>query len=100
MNTPSLEIGNWQTPLATIALRMNRRRFITLRPQRSKAHAKVLGQEIRLLPRREVGAHVVLAVVDHLGIGTLCPGARGGIDLLGEDSHDHGNCDALDIEES
>src|SRR5438132_7781632 len=45
------------------------------------------GEELGLLPRREVAALVELVVMDELGIGALRPAPRGRIDLVWKDAH-------------
>src|SRR5690349_14609162 len=65
-----------------------------------EALAKIFGQELWLLPCREVSAFVVVAVEDHLGIRALRPAARRRINLVGKDGDDNGNRYASCIEEA
>src|SRR5262249_34915655 len=50
------------------------------------------------LPRREMAALRHLVVVDELGEGLLGPTPRGGIELIREDAHGHGNGDTFRVE--
>ena len=59
--------------------------------QRPERRAQLLGEELRLLPRREVTALVDLVEVDELGIGALGPAPRRLVDLAGK--HRHGDRD-------
>src|SRR5215207_3968427 len=62
--------------------------------------AELLGEELRLLPGREVVALVDLVEVDEVGIGLLGPGPRGLVELVGEDAHRRRDGDPLDVEEA
>src|SRR5215216_5466560 len=58
------------------------------------------GEQLRLLPGREVVALVDLVVVDEVGVGLLGPAPRGLVELVGEDAHRRRDGDALDVEEA
>src|SRR5262245_18627449 len=68
--------------------------------QRSKRSAHLGTEELRLLPRREVGALVELVVVDEVRIGLLRPTARSRVDLVREDAHSYRDLDAPGVEEA
>ena len=50
---------------------------------------------MRLLKGREVAALVELVVMDELGIRTLCPTPRGGVDLIWKDADGNRDGDVL-----
>src|SRR3954469_24010718 len=52
--------------------------------ERAERCADLLGEELRLLPRREVAALVYLVEVGEVGVRLLDPAARGREDLVGE----------------
>jgi len=54
-----------------------------------EAIAHLCDEELGLFPRREVTPLVELVVVNEFGICPLGPASRGGIDLVGEDTHGH-----------
>src|SRR5258706_1859662 len=62
--------------------------------QRSEGSSDLLTKKFRLFPGREVTALRESVVVDQFGIGFLCPGLRGCIDLIGK--HAHGTVDPLE----
>ena len=55
--------------------------------ERSERRPELLGEELRLFPRREVAAFVDLVVMDELVIGPLGPTPRGLILLARKDAH-------------
>src|SRR5436305_14831801 len=55
--------------------------------QRPERCSDVFGEQLRLLPGREVSAPVVPVVVDEVGVGPLGPAPRGPIELVGEGAH-------------
>src|SRR5258707_11288925 len=59
--------------------------------QRSEGSKDLFTKKFRLFPGREVPALWESVVVDQFGIGFLCPGLRGCIDLIGK--HTHGSRD-------
>src|SRR5215217_9596809 len=64
--------------------------------KRSERLADVFGEQLGLLPGREVPAPVVLVVGDEVGIRLLGPAARDPVDLVGEGAQADGDLDALD----
>ena len=64
------------------------------------AAAQFGGEELRLLPGREVAAFVELVVVDQLRIRLLRPAPRRRIDLVGKGAHGDRDLDAPDVEEA
>ena len=58
------------------------------------------GEQLRLLPGREVVALVDLVEVDEVGVGLLGPTPRRLVELSREDAHGSRNLDALDVEEA
>src|SRR5215218_2575983 len=66
------------------------------RPERSP---EVSDDQLRLLPRREMAALVVLVVVDQLRVRLLGPTARALIELVGERADRDGDGDLLRVEE-
>src|SRR4051812_24300388 len=56
-----------------------------LGPQRTEPVAELRREYRRLLPRREVPAFLEPVVMNHLRVRLLCPAARSGVDLVGED---------------
>src|SRR5918998_6016980 len=65
--------------------------------QRSEPRSELLGEQLWLLPRREVTTPVDLVEVDEVGVGLLCPTPRGLICLAGKDARGHRNGDALGV---
>jgi hypothetical protein len=59
--------------------------------ERSEGRAELFGEELRLLPGREVSAPVDLVEVDEVAIGAPGPRLRGAIALPGEDGDGHGS---------
>src|ERR1700730_15654491 len=55
--------------------------------QRSEGSSDLLTKKFRFFPGREVTALWESVVVDQFGIGFLCPGLRGCIDLIGKNAH-------------
>src|SRR4051812_37259232 len=68
-------------------------------PQRAERLSQLGGEQLGLLPRREVAAFVEPVVVDQLGVGPLRPASRRRVDLVGKDAHSDRDRDALRIEE-
>ena len=68
--------------------------------ERSERRPELCGEELRLLPGREVAALVELVVVDELGIRPLRPTPRGLILLARKDAHGHRDGDALGVEKA
>src|SRR3954454_9320964 len=68
--------------------------------QRSGRRADVFGEQLRLLPGREVPAPVVLVVVDEVGVRLLGPAPRNPVELVGEGAHADRDRDALGGEEA
>src|SRR5262245_18314356 len=67
--------------------------------QGAEGFAELGGEQLRLLPGREVPALGEPVVVNQVGVGFLGPAARGGVDLVGEDAHGGGERDPLGGEE-
>src|SRR5437763_6389828 len=67
--------------------------------ERPEGVAQLAGEQLRLLPGREVAAPIDLVVVDELRIRPLRPAARRGIQLVREDRDADWDLDALDVEE-
>ena len=74
--------------------------LLQLLAQRPERGAELAGEQLRLLPRREVAPFVDLVVIEELGIGPLGPAPRSLILLAGEDGHRHRNRDALGVEKA
>ena len=68
-------------------------------PQRLEPCAEIAHQELRLFPRREVPAFVVLLVVEELGIRPFRPTPRSFVDLFREDANGGRNGDVEVVEE-
>src|ERR687894_1786916 len=68
--------------------------------QRSEPRSELLGEQLWLLPRREVTTPVDLVEVDEVGVGLLGPAPRGLICLAGKDARGHRNGDALGVPEA
>src|SRR3954470_4512241 len=68
--------------------------------QRPEGGAKLFGEQLRLLPGREVAAAIEPVVVDEVvRIGALGPAARSLVELVGEDADGERDRDVLGIEE-
>src|SRR5215218_8719890 len=94
--------GVWSTRIRGVVLGshedlLSQRGQLAKRPE---CGSDLLGEQLRLLPRREVTTLVDLVEVDELGIGLLGPAARGLILLAGKDAHGHRNRDALGVEKA
>src|SRR4051794_16239120 len=57
------------------------------------------GEDLRQFPRREVAAPVKLVVVDKFGIGSLCPTARGLVELVRKGADANWNLETFGSEE-
>jgi hypothetical protein len=68
--------------------------------KRPEARADLFGEQLRLLPGREVPTLVELVVMDEVGIGLLCPTPRHLVDLVRKDAHRYRDGDALRVEEA
>src|SRR4051812_16004091 len=78
------ELSHSVAPASDGMWRRSNMRLIAASPQRPEGGAQFLGEQLRLLPCREVAAPVDLVEVGDVGIGALDPAARAPPDLLGE----------------
>src|SRR5215218_6077439 len=94
--------GVWSTRIRGVVLGghedlLSQRGQLAKRPE---CGSDFFREQLRLLPRGEVAALVDLVEVDQVGVGLLCPAARGLILLAGKDAHGYRNGDALGVEEA
>src|SRR5215213_6475012 len=94
--------GVWSTRIRRVVLGghedlLSQRGQLAKQPE---CGSDLLGEQLRLLPRREVTALVDLVEVDQVGVGLLGPAPRGLVLLAGKDAHGNRDGDTLCVEKA